>query len=173
MPKTKMRDLVVILPGITGSVLQKDRQTYIAEKHGSIQNQGQVLDQICNLIAAMQIKGIENFQNPGIAKISREPAAISLDLDDLYLPDEVIELRANIINGSEDFGKLKARITSVSDEDFLLRADFHKQDDEWILHLDQKAFPTEGLHRVEVRVEKGGLKAPTPVHDLFEVVKQF
>ncbi|WP_199312400.1 lipase/acyltransferase domain-containing protein [Phormidium tenue] len=148
------------------------RQSYIAERHGSIQNHGQVLDQLCNLIAAMQVRGIENFQNPGIGEVSREPAAISLDLDDLYLPDEIVEFRASIVNASEDFGKLKAKITSVSDEDFSLRADFQKQDDQWILHLDKNAFPTGGLHRLEVRVEKGGLKAPTPVHDLFEVIKQ-
>ncbi len=145
------------------------RQTYIAERHSSIQNHGQVLDQLCNQMAAMQIKGIENFQNPGRVELSREPAAISLDLDDLYIAsNEAVELRAKILNTSESFGKLKARITSVLNEDFSQRADFQEQGNQWFLHLD--GLP-EGLYRLEVRAEKGGAKSPMPVHDLFEVVK--
>ncbi len=148
------------------------RQTYIAERHSSIQNHGQLLDQLCNLIGAMQVRGTQNFENPGIGDVSQKRAAISLDIDDVYLPGEVIEFRATIRDASEDFGKLKARITSVWDEDFSLRADFQKQDGQWVLHLDPNDFPTVGLHRVEVKVHKGNLNGvPTAVHDLFEVIK--
>lgn len=148
------------------------RQIYIAERHSSIQNHGQVLDQVCELIGAMQVRGTKNFENPGIADISRERAAISINIDDVYIPGEVVEFRASIRDTSEDFGKLKARIKSVSDEAFSLTADFQKQDDRWVLHLDPNTFPTGGLYRVEIKVQKGGLKdAPTAVHDLFEVIK--
>jgi Lecithin:cholesterol acyltransferase len=145
------------------------RQTYIAERHGSIQNNSQVLEQVCNLIAAMQEPtGLSNYQNPGVIERSQQPAAICLDIEDVYLAGEG-EIYAQVVNGSEDFGKLRARIQPVSNEGATKRADFQEKDGQWCLSLESLE---EGIYRIEVRVEKIASKmAPTPVHDVFAVVK--
>ncbi len=144
------------------------RQTYVAERHGSVQNHGQVLDQVWTLMAAMQVRGAENFQNPGIDEVAQGSAAISLEVDDLYSAEEVVELRAKIIDSTADFGKLKARITSASDESIpTRRVEFQEQGGKWILHLENLP---PGVYRAEVNTEKKGGGAPSGVHGLFAVI---
>lgn len=142
--------------------------TYTPERHSSIQNHGQVLDDLCNRIKAMQVRGLKEIRDPGISDVSAGTAAISLDLDDLYLADEAVEIRAKLVDSSDDFGKLKARIKLVSGDDSSVRADFQEQNGQWVLHLDKL---NRGLYRLEVRAEKNNPRAPMPVHDLFEVIQ--
>lgn len=149
------------------------RQTYIAERHGSVQNHGQVLDQVCTLMAAMQVRGTENFQNPGIDKVAKDKvakdsAAISLEVNDLYSAAEVVELRAKIIDSTADFGKLRAKITSASDESIpTRRVEFQEHSGQWILHLENLP---PGLYRAEVNTENKGAGAPGSVNGLFAVI---
>ena len=144
------------------------RQTYIAERHGSVQNHGQVLDQVCTLMAAMQVRGAENFQNPGIDEVAKDSAAISLEVNDLYSAAEVVELRAKIIDSTADFGKLRAKITSASDESIpTQRVEFQEHSGQWISHLENLL---PGLYRVEVNTENKGASAPGSVNGLFAVI---
>jgi hypothetical protein len=75
---------------------------FIAEQHGSLQNQAQVLDNLLNVLRIGQFN---------LADVRAPRRAISLSLDDLYLADEPIALRARVTEMSESAtGKLKATI---------------------------------------------------------------
>ena len=94
--------------------------------------------------------------------------AISLSLDDLYLTNELIAMRARLIGFSDAATRLKAKIQSVSGECPDLILDFVENEQEWVLTIDD--LPT-GLYRVTVQSESAANHIPRPVHDLFEVVR--
>ena len=131
---------------------------FIAETHGSLQNQSQILEDLLNRLKTSQFD---------LGAVRAPQSAISLSLDDLYLADEVVKIRARVISQFPISGKLKATITSVSDEANIFNFDFEEQEQEWVLNIDDlKA----GLYRLKVETENSGQQFPTPVHDLFEVV---
>jgi len=86
----------------------------------------------------------------------------------LYLPDEPVSIRARV-TGSISFGKLQAKITSVSHEQLAVTFDFVQRERDWLLTIDDLQ---PGLYRVMVQTEDTSVQAPSPVHDLFEVAKQ-
>jgi pimeloyl-ACP methyl ester carboxylesterase len=134
---------------------------FIAEQHGSLQNQAQVLDNILNTLQISQFDLAD-------ARKGEPQTAISLSLDDLYLTDEPVALRARLIKPSSATGKLKAEIQQVSSDRPTLSLDFVEQENEWILAIED--LPT-GLYRVKVQAENLGDQSPTAVHDVFEVVR--
>jgi Lecithin:cholesterol acyltransferase len=131
---------------------------FIAEQHGGLQNQQQVLD---NLLNCLQLSQFD------LATVKAPQAAISLSLDDLYLPEELVRIRARII-GSVSFGKLKAKIEPVAGDRSPLNLDFVERENGWELAIED--LPA-GLYRLAAETEHTSDQAPTPVHDLFEVVK--
>jgi hypothetical protein len=134
--------------------------TFIAESHGSLQNQNQILQDLQNRLEMSQFN---------LATVRASQSAISLALDDLYLVDEPVNLRAKVIsNPGLVTGKLKAEITSVSDKHPPINLNFKEKKQEWLLTLDDLQ---PGLYRVTVRTENNSEEAPHPVHNLFEVVK--
>ncbi|MBE9100255.1 lipase/acyltransferase domain-containing protein [Vacuolonema iberomarrocanum] len=134
---------------------------FIAEQHGALQNQSQVLEHLLNVL---QMGQFEPERVRGDAQ-----AAISLSLDDLYLTDERVTLRARLFGvPSSVSGTLKAEIESVSGDRPSHNIYFTEQGQEWELAIDDLA---AGLYRVTVSAENTGDQAPTPVHDLFEVVR--
>ncbi|MEH2124302.1 lipase/acyltransferase domain-containing protein [Nostoc sp.] len=131
---------------------------FIAEQHGALQNQKQVLQ---NLLKCLELSQFD------LANVRAAQAAISLSLDDLYLPDEPVSIRARV-TGAISFGKLQAEITSVSHEQPAVNLDFVERERDWLLIIDHLQ---PGLYRVRVQTENLSDQAPTPVHDLFEVVR--
>ncbi|MBD2695216.1 lipase/acyltransferase domain-containing protein [Anabaena catenula] len=131
---------------------------FIAEQHGALQNQKQVLQNLLNCLELSQFD---------LANVRAPQAAISLSLDDLYLPDEPVSIRARV-TGAISFGKLQAEITSVSHEQPAVNLDFVERERDWLLIIDHLQ---PGLYRVRVQTENLSDQAPTPVHDLFEVVR--
>jgi hypothetical protein len=131
---------------------------FIAEQHGGLQNQKQVLENLRNCLELSQFD---------LASVKAPQAAISLSLDDLYLPDEQVKIRAKV-TGAISFGKLQAEITSVSNDRPAITLDFEQQEQEWVLAIDSLQ---QGLYRVKVQTEQASDQAPSPVHDLFEVVR--
>ncbi|MDZ8257005.1 lipase/acyltransferase domain-containing protein [Nostoc sp. ChiQUE01b] len=131
---------------------------FIAEQHGALQNQKQVLENLLNCL------GLSQFD---LAAVKAPQAAISLSLDDLYLPNEPVSIQARV-TGPISFGKLQAQITSVSQEQPAVNLDFGQRERDWILTIDGLQ---PGLYRVRVQTENSSDQAPTPVHDLFEVVR--
>lgn len=133
--------------------------SFIAERHGSLQNQSQVLEDLLNRL---------EFNQFDSASVRASQSAISLALEDLYLADEAIAMRARVISKPGLVtGKLQAKITSVSDEQPPLHLNFEEQEQEWVLRVDDLK---PGLYRVSVQTENTSDQAPTPVHDVFEVV---
>jgi hypothetical protein len=130
---------------------------FIAEQHGALQNQKQVLDNLQNCLELSQFD---------LAGVKAPQAAIGISLDDLYLPNDLVTIRARV-TGALSFGKLQAEITSVSNERPTLKLEFEQQEREWILTVDNL---NPGLYRLTVQTESTGDLAPTPVHDLCEVV---
>lgn len=135
---------------------------FIAEQHGSLQNQAQILNSLLNTLRFSQ------FDLTSVR--GREPqTAISLSLDDLYLADEPIAMRARVITTpGKPTGKLKAEIASVWGDRPVLQRDFEEQQHEWVLTTDLQS----GLYRLTVYAENSSAQDPTPVHDVFEVVKK-
>ncbi len=147
------------------------RETYIAEQHGSLQNNENILGQLLQRLQGMQRQGLGNIRDPFNVEEKPKAAdqpAISLTLDDLYLADEAIEIHAKILNTDRDNGQLQAKIESVSSEGKSLNADFKNQNGKWALTLEDLA---QGLYRLKVQTKRTGSQAPIPVTGLFEVVK--
>ncbi|MEH2154047.1 lipase/acyltransferase domain-containing protein [Nostoc sp.] len=131
---------------------------FIAEQHGALQNQKQVLQNLLNCLELSQFD---------LANVRAPQVAISLSLDDLYLPDEPLSIRARV-TGSISFEKLQAEITSVANDRLPIKVDFAEKENEWVLEIDSLK---QGLYRVRVQTENLNELAPNPVHDLFEVVR--
>lgn len=131
---------------------------FIAEQHGSLQNQPQVLD---NLLNCLQLSQFD------LAAVKAPAAAISLSLEDLYLPDEPVTLSARV-TGALGFGKLQAKLEPVSLDRPALTLDFVEQEENWELAIGD--LPA-GLYRLTVQTEATSEQAPAPVHGLFEVIR--
>src|SRR5262245_42081215 len=116
----------------------------------------------------MQVQGLGAIRGPQVSVEAAERAAISLDLDDLYLASEPVEFRAKLVNMREDPGALKAYIEPVGRTGPSIDAEFQKEDDSWELTIDTRP---SGLYRVAVQTHNSGPQAPASVHDLFEVAK--
>ncbi|MBW4527746.1 MAG: lecithin--cholesterol acyltransferase [Phormidium tanganyikae FI6-MK23] len=134
---------------------------FIAEQHGGLQNQAQVLDNLLNTLRMSQY-------NLSDVRKGEPQTAIGLSLDDLYLANEPITMRARLVGLPNSATKLKADIESVSGDRPALSLDFVEQEKEWVLAIDDLQ---PGLYRVKVRTENNSEQAPTPVHSLFEVVR--
>jgi len=153
------------VPKVSAIPIERSRELdnlFIAEQHGALQNQAQVLDNLLNTLRISQYTLSD-------VRGGEPQTAISLSLDDLYLANEPIALRARLV-GMQDSaaGKLKAEIESVSGDRPSLSLDFVEQEKEWVLAIED--LPA-GLYRVRVKAEGNSEQAPTPVHDLFEVVR--
>jgi len=150
------------VPKISSIPLERSQNLdnfFIAEQHGGLQNQPQVLDSLLNTLRISQYN---------LSDVRAPQTAIGLSLDDLYLDSEPIAMRARLIGLPNAAAKLKAEIQAVSGGS-LLSLDFVEQENEWILAMD--TLPS-GLYRVTVKTETSGEQTPSPVHDLFEVVRQ-
>lgn len=134
---------------------------FIAEQHGGLQNQAQVLDNLLNTLRMSQY-------NLADVRKGEPQTAIGLSLDDLYLANEPISMRARLINLPDAATTLKADIQLISGDRPALTLDFVEQEKEWVLAIDDLQ---PGLYRIRVRTENNSEQAPTPVHDLFEVVR--
>jgi hypothetical protein len=140
----------------------------VPERHGSLQRNLSVLDDIRGRLEQMQVRGLDEIRAPGESAAAADRPAIALDLDDLYVAGEPVALRAHLVNVQGAPGALLARIEpaeaprAVS----LPARQFTEAQDGWV--LEAEGLPP-GLYRAEVRTEKAGPLAPLPVHDLFEV----
>lgn len=142
------------------------RDTYIAERHGSIQNNSQILQQLLERLKAMQVKGLGDIRGPEVSPEKADKSAISLSIDDIYLKEEPVKISARLINFEAK--KLKAEITHISEKGSPRSVDFQQQDSEWVLIIDDLA---PGLYRLKVDTGSYNSQSPNSVSDLFEVVR--
>jgi len=134
---------------------------FIAETHGMLQNQSLILEDVQHRLGTNQFD---------LAAIRAPQSAISLAVDDLYLPDEPIVLHSKLITTPGLMtGALQAEIVAVSVDRPPLHLTFEQQQEQdWTVAID--ALPP-GLYRVAVQTEIANDQTPTPVHELFEVVQ--
>ena len=144
------------------------RESFIAERHSSLQNNRRVLSDLINRLKHMQIQGLEAIRGAEVSMETAARAAIRVDLDDLYLADEPVVLRAQLVNMHVQPKAVILRIEPVAAANSRIEAEFHEDSDGWTLTVD--ALP-RGLYRIEVRTREAGPQAPTSVHDLLEVVR--
>ena len=133
---------------------------FIAEAHGALQNQEQILQSVKEAIATTQ------FANA--ADIRDVQNTIGLAVDDLYLPDEPIILEATVVSQPEIVGLKAVVVPASSDEPPLTFSFDRSQAQQWILTIPQLS---AGLYRVAVVAEGAENQTlPPPVHNLFEVI---
>jgi hypothetical protein len=144
------------------------RDSFAPERHGSLQRNRSVLDDIRGRLEQMQVRGLREIRGPEESPAAAERPAIALDVDDLYLSGEPVTLRARLINVDRSPGPLRARVEPVDAPGAAGPPvlDFVEAAGGWTLVLPDLP---PGLYRVEVRTAKAGAGAPPPVHDLFEV----
>jgi hypothetical protein len=145
------------------------RDSFVAERHGSLQCNKFVLNDLRGRLEQMQARGLENIRGPAESSAAAEQSALALDLDDLFLAGEPVVIRASLVNAPDSIGPVRGLIEPVDPPDAaqIGPVDFARAGDDWELVLHD--IPA-GLYRVEVRTAMAGPRAPTPVHDLFEVV---
>jgi pimeloyl-ACP methyl ester carboxylesterase len=131
---------------------------FIAEKHGALQNQAQVLENLMNCLQMSQFD---------LSAVKAVQASISLSLEDLYLPDEPIHIRARV-NSPIPVQNLQAEITAISEHRSPLNITFVEQENEWSLTI---ADLPAGLYRIKVYTDSMEESVPPPVHDIFEIVR--
>ncbi|WP_088889407.1 lipase/acyltransferase domain-containing protein [Leptolyngbya ohadii] len=152
------------VPKISAIPIERSQELdnfFIAEQHGGLQNQAQVLDNLLNTLRFSQF-------NLSDVRAKTPQAAIGLRLEDLYLANEPVILRAQLTGISDLSGQLTAEIESVSHDRPTLSLDFVEQENDWMLAIED--LPA-GLYRVRVQTDNSTGKNPTPVHDVFEVVR--
>jgi hypothetical protein len=144
------------------------RDSFVPERHGSLQRNPSVLDDVRGRLEQMQVRGLDEIRAPGESAAAADRPAIALDLDDLYVAGEPVTLRAQLVNVQGRPGALQARIepAEAPSAASLPARQFTEVQDGWTLEVE--GLPP-GLYRAEVRTEKAGPLAPLPVHDLFEV----
>ncbi len=133
------------------------KNNFIAEKHAAIQNQKQVLENLREGISLSQFS---------LDAVRAAQGAISLSLEDLYLVDEPIQLRARLMgNAGLGNASLTAEITSVAEGKAIVQPFVQGEENRWELAIELPL----GQYRVAVSTEDEAVA--TPVHDLFEVVR--
>ncbi|MGL5807733.1 MAG: lipase family alpha/beta hydrolase [Xenococcaceae cyanobacterium] len=147
--------------------------SFIAETHGSLQNQSDILLNLLNKLqiaqsAAGTIKDIRGRGKEKSRSIQAGKPGISLSVDDLYLKDEPIVITARVNPENNSFGVLKAKIDSVSQETSSINLDFELQNREWVLKSEDLTLEP-GLYRIKAQTENTSQDTPNAVHNLFEV----
>jgi pimeloyl-ACP methyl ester carboxylesterase len=152
------------LSAIPLELSEEYRDTFVPERHGSLQRNVVVLADLRGRLEQMQVTGLGAIRGPGLSPEAAERPAISLDLEDLYVTGEPVEFRVELLN-CQDPGSVSARLESVDGpRGRPLEKEFHRTADAgWGLRVEGLSV---GLYRIEVCTAKLG---PSPVHDLFEV----
>lgn len=142
------------------------RETYIPERHGCLQNNLPMLNELRNRLRQMQIPGLGAIRGPAIRVDKGEEAGIALEIEDAYGAQESVRMSARLVNCLDAAGGLEARIQPSAGGP-TLKAMFQEADGKW--ELEHAPMPP-GLYRVEVATRGSAPAAPPPVHDIFEVM---
>jgi pimeloyl-ACP methyl ester carboxylesterase len=143
------------------------RESFFIERHGSLQNNPQLLDDLVERLTQMQahkpVRG--TFEERSL----RRSGAIALRVEDLYLGDEPVGIEV-ALKDREGGGALVVTVEGVTDRTRSFSEAFEIKAAE---HASQLEIGTlgSGRYRVTVRAKEGFLVA-TPVRDVFEVAEK-
>lgn len=162
------------LSAIPIELSEEYRDTFVPERHASLQRNVYVLDALRERLRQMQVKDLKKIRGPEISQTAQAYPALSLELADLYTADEPVQLKARLL-AEQKSGEVAAlpaaavegRIERLdADEPATLRR-FQQEDGTWVLRLED--LPA-GLYRCSVQATAAGSGvAPPAVHDLFAV----
>jgi pimeloyl-ACP methyl ester carboxylesterase len=137
------------------------REIFFAERHASLQRNDQVLVDLIERLKQMQAPR----RTAARGGVSLAPRPLGLTVEELYLPEEPVELWVNA-EDVEPFGAPRASIIGRVTDTPAIHAPFMKSGDRWTTNFGILA---PGQYRVRVDTTKSGPGAPTPVHEVFEV----
>lgn len=164
---------VPMLSAIPIELSQAYQDTFIPERHASLQRNPNVLEDLRNRLVRMQIVGLDGIRDiadvPGARPSAQaaERPALAIQLDDVYAPGEPVEISATVVNAQTPVQALNARVESLTGQAAPITRAFRDQGAGWSLTLD--ALPP-GTYRLSVHPADPGPDRPGAVHDIFEVV---
>jgi pimeloyl-ACP methyl ester carboxylesterase len=141
------------------------RDTFAAERHGTLQSNANILADVRERLAQLQIRGLQEVRS---AVVSGPPdPALSTRVEDAYV-DEPVSISLETPDSKTPYSGATAIISEVAaDSTAPHEFPFQRRDNGWELVIEDLP---EGLYRVEMRVDGGGPWAPQPVHEIFQVV---
>lgn len=142
-------------------------QTFLAERHSSLQANDRVLDDLLERLVQMQEPNLAAVRGPEAKPRGFGRQAIRLQLEDLYAHEEPVHIQAEVSDGDTIVNALKAEVEAISSPGPVWYGEFQPVDGGWELRINQ--LPA-GVYRLRVRALPGGVHAPSPVHDVFAVV---
>jgi pimeloyl-ACP methyl ester carboxylesterase len=156
------------LSAIPLELSEEYRDTFVPERHGSLQCNKAVLLDLLGRIQQMQVIGLGEIRGPMIIPLAEQGTAISLDLDDLYIEGEPVEIFARLANAEKQdaYGPFEALIQRVGSEVWQTTHKFQEDENGWRLTVEGLL---PGAYRMEVRTASGGPGSPPSVHDVFEI----
>lgn len=144
------------------------RETFLAEKHGSLQSNNVLLLDLCERLKQSQALGLETIRGAEVSFIAAQYPSISVDIDDAYLPDEEVILRAELINAGDNNGEIIATIKPIDPPGNTIKITFPIGQGRREVVVENLG---TGIYHVEISAPNVGPSTPGTVHDIFEVVR--
>lgn len=140
------------------------RELSLPQRHGSLVVSPAVLQLLRERMIQLQVRGsLRPVRGPEAVTLAQEQPAISLDVDDLYVQDEPVSIRVELINSSAE--RVFATLRRLDDGAPVTSRELLPTTDGWETSVTGLA---AGLYWVEASVAGPGVHGP-PVRDLFEV----
>ena len=141
------------LSAIPIELSEEYRDTFVPERHSSLQSNDHVLADVLGRLQQMQIKGLKEVRGPEVSTEAETRPALSVELDDLYSTEEPVEIHAHLINMTELTGSLQARLEPlVGDRENTVERTFTDDGDGLVLKLEKLP---PGVYRVTVKTSIG------------------
>jgi hypothetical protein len=140
------------------------RDTFVPERHGSLQCNAAILADVRGRLEQSQVRGLRAIRGPEPSRAAADRPAIALDLDDLYLPGEPIMIHANLINTASAVPML-ARVEPAEPSPGAAERTVAVTPGG---RLELNGLPA-GVWRLTVEPVRVGPAAPPAVHDIFAV----
>jgi hypothetical protein len=138
------------------------RETFFVERHGSLQNNAYVLDDVIERLKQMQAR--RPVRGTFAERIEKR-AVISLQVDDLYLPGEAVRIEVAVAERPGG-GPVVVKVVPLAPRGAPVTVEFHASDAGTARDIAELP---PGQYRIRVASKEGGPHAATPVHDVFEV----
>jgi pimeloyl-ACP methyl ester carboxylesterase len=154
------------LSAIPIELSEEYRDTFVAERHATLHCNPGVLVDLRGRLEQMQVTGLGAIRGPEIDEQAPLRPAISVQLDDLYLPDEPVEIHARLVNLDPHSEPLEVRIAAADPAVAPPTAHpMRPTGDGWVAEVS-------GLPPAVYRVTVGTVAqrvSPAPVHDLVAI----
>ena len=138
------------------------RESFFVERHGSLQNNTQLLDDLFERLRQMQAQ--KPIRGTFDERSKQQPAAIGLRVDDLYLHEEPVQIGAALMDRPQG-GDLVATLVRLTGDAWSRKIEFAAKEQALTVEI---GILKPGRYRITLHAKEGYLVA-TPVHDVFEI----